>query len=84
MESLIGIISLIIIIAICAIIGSYNKKAKKVKKIKQDKNASLFITLLHYSGLPVAQNIYTKILTVWARGNQDTRFHYYARLNDKY
>lgn len=63
MESLIGIISLIIIIAICAIIGSYNKKAKKVKKIKQDKNASLFIILLHYSGLPVAQNIYTKIFS---------------------
>ena len=63
MESLIGIISLIIIIAFCAIIGSYNKKAKKVKKIKQDKNASLFITLLHYSGLPVAQNIYTKIFS---------------------
>ena len=63
MEPLIGIIGLIIIIGICAIIDSYNKKAKKVKKIKQDKNASLFITLLHYKGLPVAQNIYTQIFS---------------------
>ncbi|RZC52214.1 hypothetical protein C5167_020641, partial [Papaver somniferum] len=28
--------------------------------------------------------LYTKLLTRGARGNQDTRFHYYAKLNDKY
>lgn len=63
MEPLIGVIGLIIIIGICAIIDSYNKQAKIEKKVKQEKNASLFITLLHNKGLPVVQNVSTQIFS---------------------
>ncbi len=63
MVPLLGVIGLILLIGICACIDSHNKKSKMIKDIKEYKNASLFLTLLHYAGLPIAQNVNTQIFS---------------------
>ncbi len=63
MEPFLGIIGIIVLIGICAIID-YNKKLKKKRtEIKKEKNASLFISLSHYNGLPIAENVFTQIFS---------------------
>ena len=63
MEPLLGVIGLIILIGICACIDSHNKKSKKIEDIKKNKNASLFLTLLHYNGLHIAQNVKSQVFS---------------------
>ena len=66
MDSIVVII--LIFILFCLFMVYYtsyqqSKMKKDIKNLKDERNATLFITLAHFYGLPVAQNTLTQIFS---------------------